>query len=176
MNMLPALKPGKIVLALGASSLIPSLLAELTLRGSLTILDGGNRFPAYRIAHEIRLRSVDLHYHAKRIFLRRAFTCYQVIHLLESAPVTRDPYLILDLLTTFQDDQIQPREADRLLTQCFSHLERLSHSAPLAVCLDPFIVEDKAFLLKRLADCADEVFFAVEPHSPQMAQLPLFQA
>ncbi len=174
MNILPALKPGKIVIALGISTFIPALLAELALRGPVTVLDGGNRFPAYRIAHEIRRRSADVHRISKRILLRRAFTCYQVVHLLEGAPAMRHPYMILDLLTTFQDDQIQPREANHLLSFCLTHLQRLSVSAPVSICMEPFVVEEKAFLLENLCRQADELFFHEEGNAKNEEQLRLF--
>ena len=174
MNLLPALKPGKLILAWNASVVLPSLLAELALCGSVTVLDGGNRFPAYRIAQELRKRNLDIHAAAERLYLRRAFTAYQIVHLLESSPATDYPHLILDLLTTLQDDQIHPREADRLLTQCFLHLDRLSLAAPIVLCCRSFITEDKAFLLQRLTDRADETFFFTEPAIAQTFQPALF--
>ena len=174
MDILPALKPGKIIIAFGFSSVLATLLAELALTGPVTVLDGGNQFPAYRIAHEIRKRSTYVKEVSDRLFLRRAFTAYQAVHLLESAPAIPHPHIILNLLTTFQDKQIKPQEADRLLTLCLLHLERLSVSAPIAVCLEPCIVEEKAFLLKRLANRADQTFFFPEPSLSFISQPPLF--
>jgi hypothetical protein len=174
MDILPALKPGKITIAFGASAFLPALLAELALRGTVVVLDGGNRFPAYRIAREIRKRSIRVKEAANRIHLRRAFTAYQVVHLLESAQFSRHPHIILDLLTTFQDDQVTPREAERLLAICLDHIQRLSLAAPIALCLDPHTTEEKTFLLKHLTNRADEIFFVTEPFSQPATQLPLF--
>jgi hypothetical protein len=174
MDILPSLNSGKIIAALGTSHILPSLLAELALRGAVTVLDGGDRFPAYRIAQEIRRRSLDVRTISNRLFLRRAFTAYQVVHLLESAPSSRHPHVILDLLTTFQDDQVTPREAARLLAICLDHIQRLSLSAPIALCLDPHTTEEKAFLLKHLTNRADEIFFVTEPFSQPVSQPPLF--
>lgn len=173
MNLLPALKPGKLIAVLGVSSFLPTLLAELALRGPVTILDGGNRFPAYRIAHEIRKRSPHIKEASARLFLRRAFTAYQTLHLLESTSASPQPHILLDPLAPFQDEQITPREADRLLSLCLIHMDRLSRTAPLAVCLEANILEEKAFLLKRLTDRADLVFFFTEPFS-SISQPPLF--
>lgn len=174
MDILPALKPGRITIAFGASAFLPCLLAELALRGPVAVLDGGNRFPAYRIAREIRKRSLDVLEASNRIHLRRAFTAYQVVHLLESAQSSRHPAVILDLLTTFQDDQVTPREAERLLAICLDHIQRLSLAAPIALCLDPHTTEEKAFLLKHLTNRADEIFFVTEPFSQPVSQPPLF--
>jgi hypothetical protein len=63
MDILPAPKPGSITAGFGASAFLPTLLAELVLRGPVTVLDGGNRFPAYRIAREIRKRSIRVCLH-----------------------------------------------------------------------------------------------------------------
>lgn len=172
MNIIPSLKTGRVVAALGPSRFPPALLAELALRGPVTVLDGGNGFPAYRIAQEIRKRSVDVQRVADRLFLRRAFTAYQIVHLLESAPALGCPHVILNPLSTFQDDQVQPHEANRLLSNCLSHIRRLALSAPVAVYMNPHMPEEKAFLLERLCREADEVFFALEDSAP--AQLNLF--
>jgi hypothetical protein len=174
MDILPALKPGKIIIAFGFSSVLATLLADLALTGPVTVVDGGNQFPAYRIAHEIRKRSTYVKEVSNRLFLRRAFTAYQAVHLLESTPAFPHPHILLNLLTTFQDEQIKPQEADRLLTLCLLHLERLSLSAPIILCLEPCIVEGKTFLFKRLTERANQVFFFTAPLVIPTSQPPLF--
>lgn len=174
MDILPVLQPGKIIANLGFTSVFASLLAELALRGPVTVLDGGNQFPAYRIAYEIRKRNTNVKEASQRLYLRRAFTVYQTVHLLESTLTSPQPLILLNLLATFQDEQIKPQEADRLFTLCLLHLERLSVSAPIAVCLEPCIVEEKAFLLKRLTDRADLTFFLSEQSFSSVSQPPLF--
>ncbi|MDO8754152.1 MAG: hypothetical protein Q7J80_09700, partial [Anaerolineales bacterium] len=129
MDLLPYLKTGTLIISFvphtRRTPFIPDLIAELALRGPVTVLDGGNCFPAYRIAQLIRRKSLKVDAISKRIFVRRAFTCYQMVNLLENTPVFGYPHIILDLLSTFQDDQVKPNEADRLLTLCLSHIERL---------------------------------------------------
>lgn len=174
MDILPILKPGRIIAAIGISSFLPALLAELACHGPVTVLDGGNRFPAYRIAREIRKRSLNVKEASDRLFLRRAFTAYQVVHLLESASPCPHPQVLLDPLAAFQDDQITPREAGRLLSICLNHLQRLALSAPVALCLEAHIIIEKAFLLKRLSDQSDEVFVSADISPPHASQLPLF--
>ena len=66
--------------------------------------DGGNRFSAYQVAGMIRRKTVHVESAARRLFIRRAFTCYQMVSLLEDTPaIPTQPYLILDLLATFYD-------------------------------------------------------------------------
>ena len=87
MNLIPQLKTGSLTVALtDHHSIIPDLIAELALRGPVTVLDGGNCFPAYRIAQLIRRKSLQVDSISRHIFVRRAFTCYQMVNLLESTP------------------------------------------------------------------------------------------
>jgi hypothetical protein len=98
-----------------------------------------------------------------------------MVNLLESTAAFGYPHIILNLLSTFQDDQIKPNEADRLLTHCLSHIERLCLSAPAAITLEPVILAEKEFLLKRICERADEVFTFRPETSPQEKQLSLFE-
>jgi hypothetical protein len=51
MNLIPQLKTGSLLVALtNQNSIIPDLITELAQRGLVTVLDGGNCFPAYRVA------------------------------------------------------------------------------------------------------------------------------
>lgn len=179
MNLLPCLKTGSLIVVLLPHSNhalhIPDLIAELTLRGPVSILDGGNCFPAYRIAQLIRRKSLRVDAIARHIFVRRAFTCHQMLNLLESAPALNQPHVILNLLSTFQDDQVKPHEADRLLAQCLAHIERLHLSAPVAITLETAILAGKEFLLKRVCERADEVFTLPLESTQQETQLALFQ-
>jgi hypothetical protein len=176
MNLIPQLKTGSLLVALtNQNSIISDLIAERALRGPVTVLDGGNCFPTYRIALLIRRKSLQVDNISKRIFVRRAFTCYQMVNLLESTTQVGYPQLILGLLNTFQDDQVSPNEADRLLTLCLSHIERLCLVAPVAITLEPAILAEKEFLLKRVCEQADEIFTSHSESTPQDKQLSFFQ-
>ena len=80
------------------------------------------------------------------------------------------PQVILNLLSTFQDDQVKPNEAGRLLTICLSHIERLSLVAPVAITLEPAILAEKEFLLKRVCEQADEIFTPHAESSPYRSE------
>ena len=175
MNPLPQLKTGSLLVAFtDHKAIIPDLIAELALRGPVTVLDGGNCFPAYRITQLIRRKSLDVDSISRRIFVRRAFTCYQMVNLLESTPLVGYPQLVLGLLSTFQDDQVKPNEADRLLTICLSHIERLCMVAPVAITLERSILAEKEFLLKRVCEQADEIFASHAESAPRSEQLSFF--
>ena len=176
MNILPALQPGSLVAVYAnraARDEISHVAAELALRGPVTVLDGGNRFQAYRIAHLLRLRTTEVTEAANRLFIRRAFTCYQMLALLENTPNVQQPHLVLDLLSTFYDDHVQTHEALRLLEACLSQINRLRQFAPVAVTLGPALLAERAFLVDKVCMLADTVFVEDSP-IPQELQLTLF--
>jgi hypothetical protein len=140
------------------SEQISELIAELALRGPVTVLDGGNCFPAYRLLRLLRLRVQDPTEMAKRVFVRRAFTCYQIVALLEGTPALPQPYLLLDPFATFYDEQIPLPEVRRLLEGCLRQLERLCRSAPVLVALRPTRSEERAFLVEQVCAVADTLF------------------
>ena len=176
MNLLPALKTGKLIVLYAphaAREESALLAAELALRGALTVLDGGNRFSPYRVAQLLRRKTVEVHTVSMRLFIRRAFTCYEMNSLLADTPMLQQPCLILDLLNTFQDDHVPTREACRLLNSCLGQVQRLQLSAPVVVTLSPPLVEARAFLVGQVCEKADEVF-TLETPVPQATQAVLF--
>jgi hypothetical protein len=175
MSTVPIPVRGQLLLVTALHDLEPVsiLTADLALHGPVRVLDGGNRFAPYRVALLLRRRTVDISSASKRIFVRRAFTCYQMLALLESTPPLPQPCLVLDLLATFYDDHVSPREAARLLDLCLGHLDRLRQHAPLVVTLSPPQIAERAFLIDMLSARADQVLTPDLP-GPSLTQLPLF--
>jgi len=176
MDLLPVLKKGGLVVVAAphaARDGMSVLAAKLALRGPLTVLDGGNRFAAYQVARHLRLETVDIASAAGRLFIRRAFTCYQMVTLLESTPSLCQPYLVLDLLATFYDDHVPAHEAGRLLEVCLRQVERLLNTAPVVIALAPPLVPERAFLIERVCERADQVL-TYEPPAAAASQPALF--
>jgi hypothetical protein len=126
--------------------LMLELAARLALYGRLLVLDGGNQFNAYPVARLIRRHTPDLTAALQNIRLARGFTCYQMAALLAecSHPQPQGvlhegtgPILVLDLLSTFYDENVRLDEARRLLGTCIGHLQRLSRTAPVVVGARP---------------------------------------
>ena len=173
MKLPPLLKPYKmIVICSAAREQIAALTAELALCGAVTVLDGGNRFPAYQTARMLRRRTANILPTARRIFLRRAFTCHQMLTLLESTPALHQPYLVLDLLTTFQDENVPTAEASRLLDRCLVQLERLRLEAPVILSLAP-LQGERSFLFERVCSRGDPLIDIEIPY-PVIIQPSLF--
>lgn len=176
MELLPALRPGSLTVVCAPSAArepISHLVAELALQGSVTVLDGGNRVQPYRVAQLLRQKTADVNSATKRIFIRRAFTCYQMLALLENTPSLRQPYIILDLLATFYDDHVPAHEARRLLDCCLRQVERLGQFAPVVVTIAPPLAAERAFLVEQVCARADRLLVP-EVSVPVETQPPLF--
>ena len=176
MNLLPVLQTGKLIVLCGADSARAesmTLIAELGLRGPVTILDGGNRYQPRRVALLLGRKTADIRTAANRLFSRRAFTCYEMNTLLGTTPSLQHPCVILDLLNTFYDDHVPIHEADRLLKSCLEQIQRLGLSAPVVVTLGPPLAAERACLVERVCDRADHLLHIAPPAS-SVSQPPLF--
>ena len=176
MNILPVLITGKLIVLCGADSARAEsmlLIAELGLRGPVTILDGGNCYQPRRVALLLGRKTLDIAIPANRLFGRRAFTCYEMNTLLDTTPSLQQPYVILDLLNTFYDDHVPIPEAERLLKSCLNQIQRLRVCAPVVVTLAAPLVEERAFLVEQVCEQADHLF-CLPPPAPSISQPPLF--
>ena len=156
--------------------LMVELAARLALNDSVRVLDGGNRFNVYPVAQAVRRITPRLEETLSRISLARAFTCYQMLTLLEESPVQSTPTLVLDLLATFLDENVRLDESRRLLQLAIIQLQRLSQSAPLVVSVKPPIalVADRMPLLDLLQQAATRTLHLEAQHSQAAVTLPLF--
>jgi hypothetical protein len=179
MNALLNPLPGELILVVAPQAggpIILNLIAHLACRGPLRILDGGNRFDAYRcnlaVARALDARTANLPTVLNRIQLARAFTCYQMGTLLKETLEHPIPTIVLDLLSTFYDESVPAAESQRLLETCIAHLHRLNHVAPVAVSVRPgpsssHLKADvsRPQLLETLQASAGQVF-TLDPYTP----------
>ena len=176
MDILPLPQPHSLtVFCASGRSFEPvvQIMAELAVRGPLTVLDGGNRFPAYHLIRLIRSRLPDPSTALQHTFVRRAFTCYQMLALLEGTSALPQPYILLDLLATFYDEQISIQEVRRLLDGCLHEIERLCLTSPVLVTTTPPPTAERAFLVEQLCAHAGQLF-AVEVPALPLLQPTLF--
>jgi hypothetical protein len=112
----------------------------------LRVLDGGNCFNAYVVAQilrpallaqQARQQTQEVEAALERIRVARAFTCYQMVTLLDETPTTPIATLVLDLLATFRDETVPLAERQRLLEYCLERLKCLAPAAPLIVSASP---------------------------------------
>jgi len=174
MDALVTLPAGRWALVLGPRSIHPEMLAlaaRLAGLGPLRVLDGGNRFNAYTISRAVRGRREVLN----RITVARAFTCHQMLNLLESTPQAGIPFLVLDMLATFYDEAVSILERQRLLAACIRQLDRLSQpvSGLVSACLPKVPDRENAALVDMLEDAAGEVWYP-DPPAPKLQTPRLF--
>lgn len=170
-------RPGLVALLASPRSdeLLLTLAAHLAWRGAVRVLDGGNRFNAYRLARALaRLQRADPQPALERVTIARAFTCYQMAALLNETPGGCQPVLVADLLDTFYDQSAFLVERRRLLQGCLDDLTRLSREAVVVVHLRPprRPQVDAAGLLERVQAAADQILFQ-EELTPPPGQLTL---
>jgi len=196
--MLEALLQPRLALFWGAHTPTRALLAYLTVlaaRGHhVHVFDGGNRFDGYFVARLARRLSSNPRTALEHIRLSRAFTCFQLAELIKTAPTglgTQESDIIpdadagapgpsmlfvLDMLTTFYDESVPLRDAERLLTNTIAHLKRLASAGPVIVgAREPrILVKERWSLLDRLQVAVDAAWLLRSPEDPGQEQLMLF--
>ena len=169
--LLDALMQPRIALFWGAKTPTRALLAMLTAlaaRGqTLRVFDGGNRFDGYFVARLARRMCKHPYDALERIRLSRAFTCFQLAERIEKTPTGPEPIFILDLLTTFYDENVPLRDSERLLETTISHLKRLAAVSPVIVgAREPReLVKERWAFLEQLQVTADIAWLLRAPEA-----------
>ncbi|MGB2896536.1 MAG: hypothetical protein WBB65_10300 [Anaerolineales bacterium] len=196
--ILEALLRPRLSLFWGAHTPTRALLACITVlaaRGHhVCVFDGGNRFDGYFVAQLARRLSSDPRATLEHIRLSRAFTCFQLAELVKTAPTglgaqesntisdadagapDQSVLFVLDMLTTFYDESVPLRDAERLLTNTIAHLKRLASAGPVIIgAREPrVLVKERWSLLDRLQVTADAAWLLQSPANPVQEQLRLF--
>jgi len=169
-----AVRTGNWLLVVGPRAICPTLLAltaRLAEAGPVRVVDGGNRFNVYTVARAARGRSEVLN----RITVSRAFTCYQALSLLESTPAIQAPFVVLDLLNTFYDENVQAGERKRLLGQCLTNLDRLEKESSGLVSVHPAAVHSQTGReLLEMIQAAARDSYHVQMAAPALEPMRLF--
>jgi hypothetical protein len=167
-----AARPFPLLVLIGpfaAGGAMLSLAAQLAVYAPLHVLDGGNRFNAREVARFLRQRNApSISDTLERIRVARAFTCYQMLALLEDKFPWPHPTLVVDLLDTFYDESASLAERRRLLKNCIACLEERKQWAPVAVSVRPPKPgqTDPTGLLEIVKQAADTLWF----QNPELEQ------
>jgi len=136
-----------------------SLITELAIRGNMRVVDGGNLFNVLRINRMIHSRTSEVKKMLDRIYISRAFTCFQMEAMLHSLSTKLGPIFVLDLLATFYDKSVTDLQSQRLLENSIAYLKHLSCSIPVFVSAFPApMLGMRPFLLKTLMDASDSTW------------------
>jgi len=168
MRTLPASHDRGIAVVIGLPDQELSLeaIARLALGGDVRVIVGGNRFDAHALARMVRRFTVYVNQTLTRIQLARPFTCYQTIALLAQTEGVM-PFVVLDMLATFYDENIAEPESIRLATTAVSHLQRLSQQAPVLVTLRASPLPGRRVLTTIVCAAADQIIFYEPPSDPE---------
>ena len=172
-TLLPTLVAGRLYLVIHPHPrrALLGLVADMALQGPVRVLDGGNWLNAYTVAAHLRQYTPDIQPLLQRICFSRAFTCTQMLALVITAAAASaqapGAVLVLDMLSTFHDENIKAGERLRLLHACLPHLRSMCAGGPVLVCIRP---GDPA-LVEVLIRTADEVSEMAPPPSDQAIQL-----
>jgi len=178
-HIFPIPTAGKISLVVAPRTVVSSFMSMVTslaLRGRVLVVDGGNCFDGYGLARALRGQTHEIEAALKQVWLSRAFTCYQMVAMLAELPVDGTPLIVLDMLSTFLDENVNFAKRQRLLESSLNLLRRISQGAPVAVWARARTAstntEDQQ-LLAPLLETARDVWQLEAPETP-VHQLPLF--
>ena len=144
-----------------------TLAADLALKKPLRVVDGGNLFNVLILSRMVRQRTVNVVEVLNRIYISRAFTCYQMEAMLADLEVNRGALLVLDLLGTFYDENVDDAQSRRLLGRCIAHLKRYSANLPVLVSVfPPGAAGKRKFLMDMLLQEIDHVWQWESPEKP----------
>jgi hypothetical protein len=152
---------------------IAELIAKMALRGPLTIIAGSEWIPAYKVARLLRHKTKAVKQTLDRVHLTRAFTCYQLLDLIETTRPIPEPLFVLDFLHTFHSPDIPLNVRLRVLRQCTQNLQRLSLSRPVAFLIHYTPVQDYEHFYPLLETVANEII-NIEAQAGAAPQLRLF--
>ena len=178
-NTLGGVSGGRLTLVIAPHAGMPLMVetaARLALNGRVRVLDCGNRFNVYPVAQAVRRITPRLEETLSHITLARAFTCYQVLTLLEETAAQPVAALVLDLLSTFLDENVTFAESRRLLQLGIGHLQRVSAAAPVVVSVKPLLAlsAERQPLLEMLKEAAGDTLQFEAPRPQSSAALPLW--
>mgnify|MGYP000921220841 FL=1 len=169
---------GQVSLLISPSVTLPYLMeiaAKLAMQSQVLILDGGNCFDGFTLTRTLRTNTSDIQTVLERILLSRIFTCYQMATMLETCPREQKPLMVLDILSTFLDENVKLSIRKQLFRNCLAHLQHISQSAPVFIWARyrSSTVIDDGWLLDTLKDAADAIWHFETPE-PAITQPSLF--
>ena len=148
-----------------------ALAARLAAAGRVRLLDAGNCFDGYGLARQLRQHTSRWQEALERVSVARAFTCYQVETLLTESVSDFSPVLVLNLLDTFYDENVNLAERLRLLEVSLGELQRLCRTASVAVSTSLPKPGQPVELLEILAGAARQVWRFEEPQPVEPLRL-----
>ena len=154
--------PLKLVYESGSTrASVDDSIIQIAMSGTVLIMDAGNCFNPLRLIRAIRQQTLRINQVLENIQVARAFTCFQVLALLDQTVDPQGPVFIFRPLTTFHDEMAPVYERLRLLREVDRHVNRLQDSVAVTIMIrnNHLLEEPLMDWLTALQDRADEVIF-----------------
>jgi len=152
-----------------------NLSIYIGIQSDIFVIDGGNRFDPHYVAYGIRRFTRWWEEVSERTHIVRAFTCYEVVKALQEVPDETHPLLLIDMLATFYDENVNDAECVHLVGKCIKELKRIIEHRPVLISLTPPPPDFESRkglnkIVEKLSDCV----FNEELNSNPIHQPALF--
>ena len=152
---------------------VDETIIRVAMSGPVMVMDAGNCFNPLRLVRHIRQQTIRIHQVLERIRVARAFTCFQVVALLEQTRDPQGPVFIFRPLATFRDEMAPANERLRLLREVDQHIARLQNTVAVTVMIKESHLQEEPLLdwLSTVQARADEIVYPSLVRSPRLAPL-----
>ncbi len=160
-QMLPLAQGGLVYLFQGDRDVLHTAMQEfidrLGMHGAVQVVVGGNRISFDHLPLILGEQIGHVYEIMDRILVSRAETCYQMQDVLAALDPGPIPIVITDMLESFYEDDLTPKEVTILLQKCIQHIHKLSETAPILISAigDP----SRPNLLELVERNSDERFY-----------------
>ena len=150
---------GRWLLVVGSRAIIPTLLkmtGRLAESGPVRVVDPGNMFDIF-LATRGTAGGLEGN---NRIHVCNAYTCQEMLAVLESMQSRPAPFVILDLLRTFFYTNVALEERKRLLAACLAQIDRLEQGSGglVSIHLPGVLCQAESELLEMVTRAAKDIY------------------
>lgn len=155
------------LLQAGKEVLLPAmqeLIDHFALQGKVRVILGANRITFDHLPLVLGEQAYKIYEIIDRISITRAEVCYQMLAALQATELNSHPLVITDMLESFYEEDLSPREVTALLEDCLERIQQISLAAPVVISANSH--PERKNLIDLLADAADvRIYFqpAAEP-------------
>ncbi len=153
---------------------IAELIATMAMREPLSIVAGSEWLPMYEVARHLSYQTNEFKAVMDRVHLARAFTCYQLLDILNNTPPIPEPLLMINFLHPFYEVDVPPEVRARVLDTCVRRLDNLSYTRPIGVIVQHMEGDGYETYLPVISAIADRILPLTNLEEEPASQLRMF--
>jgi hypothetical protein len=153
---------------------IAELIAMMALREPFSMVAGSEWLPMYDVARHLSCQTSDFKEVMGRLHLARAFTCYQLLDILNNTPLIREPLLVINFMHPFYEADVPLEVRSRVLEACVRRLDNLSYARPIGVIVEHEAAVEYDTYFPVLAAMADRILPLTSLEEEPCAQMRMF--